>query len=136
MLYFHITIIISAFRSAFFRKSCIYLPPKSIKWNQIKNHYSCKVPISCTTYIFLSHRLTLNSATTKWKTMTGYVISNCFWTRNKTEYGGFLKCMSPSVWFLYRLLLKTSLLIHTETMWYKYILQVQEISDILVVQGL
>ena len=72
MLYFHITINFSAFRSALFRKSCIRLPLKSNKCSQIKNDNSCKVPISCTGYIILfskaqqpneKHRLAVGSVT-------------------------------------------------------------------------
>ena len=55
MIYIHLTIIISTFRSAFFRISFIYLLLKSAKSTQFKNDNSCKMPISCTVYtIFIS----------------------------------------------------------------------------------
>ena len=82
---FHITIIISVFRSALLRKSYIYLPLKSTKSNKIKNGNFCKVSISCTIcIIFFSkaqhpskkhHEKTCFNTPTAWflhRTLTWY----------------------------------------------------------------
>ena len=82
-LCFFISRFIPVFRSALLRKSYIYLLLKPTKSKQIKNDNSCKVPISCTMYIiFISKVQQSNEKLTP----IGYLISNCFWTRNKSGF--------------------------------------------------
>ena len=65
-------------------------------------------------FMYNLYNFNLKSATTKGKTKTGYVISNCVWTGNKTEFGGFLTCTNHLLFdFLERLLLKIEKKIHT-----------------------
>ena len=62
MLYFHVTTIFPAFRSALFRNSYIHLPLQSTKLSQIKKNNSCKVQTLCTIYIiFISKVKQLNN---------------------------------------------------------------------------
>ena len=69
MLYIHITIIISAFRSVLFRKLYIYLQLKSNKSNEIRNDNSCKVPISCTMFMFFKPKVQQQNETLRSETL-------------------------------------------------------------------